>query len=117
MLRRGDVLVVRWVDRLGRNYADVVDTIREFMRPLGEFVIARLGAAGVLTTSKTAPQWSVVLRVRRRWQLAESVSRGRGRAMLSFEQLLHIFRPSARNCVVHSRGGGANTPRGCARRV
>jgi len=32
MLRRGDVLVVRWVDRLGRNYADVCDTIREFMR-------------------------------------------------------------------------------------
>jgi putative DNA-invertase from lambdoid prophage Rac len=31
-LRAGDVLVVRWVDRLGRNYADVVDTIREFMR-------------------------------------------------------------------------------------
>jgi DNA invertase Pin-like site-specific DNA recombinase len=26
-LRRGDVLVVRWVDRLGRNYTDVVDTI------------------------------------------------------------------------------------------
>jgi len=32
MLRRGDTLVVRWVDRLGRNYADVTDTIREFMR-------------------------------------------------------------------------------------
>lgn len=32
MLRRGDVLVVRWVDRLGRNYEDVSDTIREFMR-------------------------------------------------------------------------------------
>lgn len=31
-LRAGDVLVVRWVDRLGRNYADVTDTIREFMR-------------------------------------------------------------------------------------
>src|SRR5215467_385904 len=31
-LRAGDVLVVRWVDRLGRNYADVCDTIREFMR-------------------------------------------------------------------------------------
>jgi DNA invertase Pin-like site-specific DNA recombinase len=27
------VLVVRWVDRLGRNYEDVCDTIREFMRP------------------------------------------------------------------------------------
>ncbi|KQP24797.1 recombinase family protein [Methylobacterium sp. Leaf100] len=32
MLRRGDVLVVRWVDRLGRNYLDVTETIREFMR-------------------------------------------------------------------------------------
>lgn len=32
MLRSGDVLVVRWVDRLGRNYADVTDTIREFIR-------------------------------------------------------------------------------------
>lgn len=32
MLRRGDVLVVRWVDRLGRNYADVTETIRELMR-------------------------------------------------------------------------------------
>jgi putative DNA-invertase from lambdoid prophage Rac len=32
ILRAGDTLVVRWVDRLGRNYIDVVDTIREFMR-------------------------------------------------------------------------------------
>jgi putative DNA-invertase from lambdoid prophage Rac len=32
MLRSGDTLVVRWVDRLGRNYADVTDAIREFMR-------------------------------------------------------------------------------------
>lgn len=32
MLRAGDVLVVRWVDRLGRDYRDVTDTIREFMR-------------------------------------------------------------------------------------
>jgi putative DNA-invertase from lambdoid prophage Rac len=32
ILREGDTLVVRWVDRLGRNYADVCDTIREFMR-------------------------------------------------------------------------------------
>jgi hypothetical protein len=31
-LRKGDVLVVRWVDRLPRNYQDVVDTIRVFMR-------------------------------------------------------------------------------------
>lgn len=32
MLRAGDTLVVRWVDRLGRNYADVTDTVREMMR-------------------------------------------------------------------------------------
>ena len=32
MLRAGDTLVVRWVDRLGRNYTDVTDTIREFIR-------------------------------------------------------------------------------------
>lgn len=32
MLRAGDTLVVRWVDRLGRNYQDVTETIREFMR-------------------------------------------------------------------------------------
>jgi putative DNA-invertase from lambdoid prophage Rac len=32
MLRSGDVLVVRWIDRLGRNYADVTDTIREFIK-------------------------------------------------------------------------------------
>lgn len=32
MLRAGDTLLVRWVDRLGRDYQDVTDTIREFMR-------------------------------------------------------------------------------------
>jgi putative DNA-invertase from lambdoid prophage Rac len=30
-LRAGDLLVVRWVDRLGRNYEDVCDAIRQFM--------------------------------------------------------------------------------------
>ena len=32
ILRSGDILLVRWVDRLGRNYQDVTDNIREFMR-------------------------------------------------------------------------------------
>lgn len=32
LLREGDTLVVRWVDRLGRDYRDVSDNIREFMR-------------------------------------------------------------------------------------
>jgi DNA invertase Pin-like site-specific DNA recombinase len=31
-LRRGDVLVVRWVDRLGRNYEDVTETIRALLQ-------------------------------------------------------------------------------------
>lgn len=32
MLRRGDTLIVRWLDRLGRNYEDVTDTVRTFIR-------------------------------------------------------------------------------------
>lgn len=32
LLRAGDTLVVRWVDRLGRNYEDVSDNIRDFIR-------------------------------------------------------------------------------------
>lgn len=31
ILRAGDTLVVRWVDRLGRNYSDVTESIREFL--------------------------------------------------------------------------------------
>jgi putative DNA-invertase from lambdoid prophage Rac len=32
ILRDGDILVVRWIDRLGRNYQDVTDTVRELIR-------------------------------------------------------------------------------------
>ena len=32
VLREGDTLIVRWIDRLGRNYQDVTDTVREFIR-------------------------------------------------------------------------------------
>lgn len=31
LLRSGDVLVVRWIDRLGRNYEDVTETIRKLL--------------------------------------------------------------------------------------
>ncbi len=31
ILRQGDTLVVRWVDRLGRNYKDVTENIRAFI--------------------------------------------------------------------------------------
>ena len=69
LLRRGDVLVVRWIDRLGRNYADVTEVIRglchvnlnwprevsttqfEFMRlsqlaTSGKLLLGRRGACG-----------------------------------------------------------------------
>jgi putative DNA-invertase from lambdoid prophage Rac len=32
LLRRGDVLVVRWVDRLGRSYDDVTEVIQKLMK-------------------------------------------------------------------------------------
>jgi putative DNA-invertase from lambdoid prophage Rac len=32
ILRAGDTLVVRWVDRLGRNYNDVTESIRAFLK-------------------------------------------------------------------------------------
>jgi putative DNA-invertase from lambdoid prophage Rac len=32
LLRSGDTLVVRWIDRLGRNYQDICETTRDFMQ-------------------------------------------------------------------------------------
>ena len=32
LLRDGDTLVVRWIDRLGRNYEDLTANIRAFMQ-------------------------------------------------------------------------------------
>lgn len=32
LLRAGDTLAVRWIDRLGRNYGDVTESIREFIQ-------------------------------------------------------------------------------------
>jgi DNA invertase Pin-like site-specific DNA recombinase len=51
ILREGDILVVRWIDRLGRNYQDVTDTVREFIR-CGiriETVINRMSFDGTTT--------------------------------------------------------------------
>jgi putative DNA-invertase from lambdoid prophage Rac len=51
VLREGDTLVVRWVDRLGRNYQDVTDTVREFIRRgiRVETVINRIAFDGTTT--------------------------------------------------------------------
>src|SRR5215469_13259956 len=65
MLRTGDTLVVRWVDRLGRNYIDVVDTIREFMY-LGRkpsYDRATLDRVLSAVSSASAPSLSIIARV------------------------------------------------------
>jgi DNA invertase Pin-like site-specific DNA recombinase len=51
ILREGDTLVVRWLDRLGRNYQDVTDTVREFIRRgiRVETVINRTAFGGTTT--------------------------------------------------------------------
>jgi putative DNA-invertase from lambdoid prophage Rac len=51
VLREGDILVVRWIDRLGRNYQDVTDTVREFIRRgiRIETVINRMSFDGTTT--------------------------------------------------------------------
>jgi len=51
ILRDGDILVVRWIDRLGRNYQDVTDTVREFIRRgiRIETVINRMSFDGTTT--------------------------------------------------------------------
>lgn len=51
LLRPGDTLLVRWVDRLGRNYADVTETIREFM---GRGVVIRTVINNLIFDGATA---------------------------------------------------------------
>jgi len=50
MLRAGDTLVVRWVNRLGRNYDDITTTLREF---LGRGVIVRTVIGGMVFDGST----------------------------------------------------------------
>jgi putative DNA-invertase from lambdoid prophage Rac len=51
ILREGDTLVVRWIDRLGRNYVDVTGAVREFIRRgiRIETVINRMSFDGTTT--------------------------------------------------------------------
>jgi putative DNA-invertase from lambdoid prophage Rac len=74
MLRGGDTLVVRWVDRLGRNYTDVVDTIREFMR---RGVIIKTVINGMtFDSSTTDPMQQAVCAHRLHGSYRPSASRG-----------------------------------------
>ena len=55
----GDVLVVRWVDRLGRNYADVTETIQQFM---GRGVIVKTVINGMVFDGATKDPMQMAVR-------------------------------------------------------
>lgn len=58
-LRRGDVLVVRWIDRLGRNYTDCTETIRHFMK---EGIIVRTVIGNMTFDGSTADAMGMAIR-------------------------------------------------------
>lgn len=58
LLRKGDTLVVRWLDRLGRNYSDVCGALREFM--LRGVVVKTLINGMVFDGSTTDPMQQAV---------------------------------------------------------
>lgn len=59
ILRRGDTLIVRWVDRLGRDYNDVTDTIRGFMR---QGVVIRTVISGLVFDGATTDPMQAAVR-------------------------------------------------------
>lgn len=59
MLRAGDTLVVRWVDRLGRNYDDVTETIKAF---LTKGVIVRTVINGMVFDGSTKDPMQMAVR-------------------------------------------------------
>lgn len=59
ILRAGDTLLVRWVDRLGRNYSDVTANIREFMR---RGVIVRTVINGMVFDGSTKEPMAMAVR-------------------------------------------------------
>ncbi|MDB4241046.1 recombinase family protein [Yoonia sp.] len=59
VVRGGDVVIVRWVDRLGRDYADVTDTIRTLMR---KGVIVRTVINGMTFDGSTSDPMQAAVR-------------------------------------------------------
>jgi len=59
ILRAGDTLLVRWVDRLGRNYSDVTENIREFMR---RGVVVRTVINGMVFDGRTQEPMAMAVR-------------------------------------------------------
>jgi putative DNA-invertase from lambdoid prophage Rac len=59
MLRTGDTLVVRWIDRLGRNYADVTEAIRHFMN---QGVVIKTVINGMIFDGATTDPMKMALR-------------------------------------------------------
>lgn len=59
LLWKGDVLVVRWIDRLGRNYADVTETLRIL---LARGVVVRTIINGMTFDGSTADPMQMAVR-------------------------------------------------------
>lgn len=97
MLRHGDVLAVRWLDRLGRNYQDVTDTVREFM---GRGVIIRTVINGLTFDGATTDPMQKALRD----------------AMIAFlaalaEAQADALKIAQRAGIEHAKAGASQTPR------
>lgn len=97
MLRRGDTLVVRWLDRLGRNYQDVTETVRQFM---AQGIIIKTVINGLTFDGATADPMQKALRD----------------AMIAFlaamaEAQADATKIAQRAGIEHAREDAANRPR------
>ena len=70
LLRNSDTLFVRWVDRLGRNYEDICETIRKFMRRRVAIGLLELLAAVARLSTLVRASRMIRLPLRPRWKTA-----------------------------------------------
>ncbi|WLR98748.1 recombinase family protein [Shinella sumterensis] len=97
LLRPGDTLVVRWLDRLGRNYQDVTETVREF---IGQGAIIRTVINGLTFDGATKDPMQKALRD----------------AMIAFlaalaEAQADALKIAQRAGIEHAKAEGAQRPR------
>lgn len=97
MLRCGDTLVVRWLDRLGRNYQDVTDTVRQF---ISQGVVIRTVINGLTFDGATKDPMQKALRDA---QIAFLAALAEAQA--------DAIRMAQRAGIEHARADAANRPR------
>jgi DNA invertase Pin-like site-specific DNA recombinase len=110
-LRAGDVLVVRWVDRLGRNYDDVCDTIRQFM---GRGVIIRTVINGMTFDGATTDPIAKAVRDALIAFMAATKHRPKRRRLLSGPESSTPRRRTRARTLAASRATAASSSTTCA---